>query len=90
MLVYLERYPTAAEARAREQQFKGGRTRKKTILLLINTFWGKRSLCPRSPVSRVKGQPRNFVKMTVALWPPKPRELERTLSTGSWRAWLGT
>ena len=53
MLIYLERHATAAEARAREKQFKAGRMRKKTLALLINKFWGKPRLAPAQP--RVKG-----------------------------------
>lgn len=52
-IIYLERHATAAEARARERQFKGGRMRKKTLALLINRFWGKPVVAPAQP--RVKG-----------------------------------
>ena len=38
MLVYFEEFQTLNEARERERSFKNGRTRKKTIDLLIRQF----------------------------------------------------
>ena len=35
-------------------------------------------------------QPTNFLAITVALCPPKPKELFTTKSTGIWRAVFGT
>lgn len=37
-LVYFEEYATLAQARQRERAFKNGRTRRKTIARLIDTF----------------------------------------------------
>ena len=37
-LIYYEQYPTLDEARQREYSFKNGRTRRKTIDLLITGF----------------------------------------------------
>ena len=41
------------------------------------------------PTARQAPYPRKALKMTVALCPPKPSELDRTTSTDALRAWLG-